>query len=242
MKRISRSPVNHLGRDVSHKIPLWQNVAGLVAMGERDARVWELATPYLQTRDNDVHTLYSYGFARQLCTRIPEADEHIVLPAIILHDTGWSTVEEKIAFQAIAPDRDGSYNWAVFQHEKEGARIAREILTEIGYAEKDIAEICDIIDGHDTRLTSLSINDSCVKDADKLWRVTYHGVDVAMPRFGLDRDESLRINADRAYDDLFTDEGKAMSLALIALESMDLSPQMQDMQERGRANVTTTQW
>lgn len=242
MKRISRSPVNHLGRDVSHKIPLWQNVPGLVAMGERDARVWELATPYLQTRDNDVHTLYSYGFARQLCARIPEADEHIVLPAIILHDTGWSTVEEKIAFQAIAPDRDGSYNWAVFQHEKEGARIAREILTEIGYAENDIAEICDIIDGHDTRLTSLSINDSCVKDADKLWRVTYHGVDVAMPRFGLDRDESLRINADRAYDDLFTDEGKAMSLALIALESMDLSPQMQDMQERGRANVTTTQW
>jgi hypothetical protein len=33
-----------------------------------------------------------------------------------------------------------------------------------------------------------------------------------------------------------------MSLALIALESMDLSPQMSDMQERGRANVTTTHW
>jgi hypothetical protein len=242
MKRVSRSPINHLGRDVSHKIPLWQNVPGLIALGERDARIWELATPYLQTRDNDVHTLYSYGFARQLCTRIPQADEHIVLPAIILHDTGWSTVDEKIAFQAIAPDRDGSYTWAVVQHEKEGARIAREILTEVGYAEADIAEICDIIDGHDTRLTSLSINDSCVKDADKIWRVTYHGVDVAMPRFGLDRDESLRINAHRAYEDLFTDEGKAMSLALIALESMDLSPQMTDMQERGRANVTTTQW
>jgi hypothetical protein len=242
MKRVSRSPINHLGRDVSHKIPLWQNVPGLIALGERDARIWELATPYLQTRDNDVHTLYSYGFARQLCTRIPQADEHIVLPAIILHDTGWSTVDEAIAFQAIAPDRDGSYTWAVVQHEKEGARIAREILTEVGYAEADIAEICDIIDGHDTRLTSLGINDSCVKDADKIWRVTYHGVDVAMPRFGLDRDESLRINAHRAYEDLFTDEGKAMSLALIALESMDLSPQMTDMQERGRANVTTTQW
>jgi hypothetical protein len=242
MKRVSRSPINHLGRDVSHKIPLWQNVPGLIALGERDARIWELATPYLQTRDNDVHTLYSYGFARQLCTRIPQADEHIVLPAIILHDTGWSTVDEAIAFQAIAPDRDGSYTWAVVQHEKEGARIAREILTAVGYAEDDIAEICDIIDGHDTRLTSLGINDSCVKDADKIWRVTYHGVDVAMPRFGLDRDESLRINAHRAYEDLFTDEGKAMSLALIALESMDLSPQMTDMQERGRANVTTTQW
>jgi predicted O-methyltransferase YrrM len=128
------------------------------------------------------------------------------------------------------------------QHEKEGARIAREILTEVGYSETDIAEICDIIDGHDTRLTTLSINDSCVKDADKIWRVSPHGVDVAMPRFGLDREESLRINAFRAYDDLFTDAGKAMSLALIALESMDISSQMNDMQERGRAHVTTTQW
>lgn len=242
MKRVSRSPINHLGRDVSHKIPLWQNVPGLVKMGERDARIWELATPYLQTRDNDVHTLYSFAIANQLVTRIPAANEHIVLPAIILHDTGWSTVDEEIAFQAIAPDRDGTYDWAIYQHEKEGARIAREILTEVGYAEKDIDEICEIIDGHDTRLTSLSINDSCVKDADKIWRVSPHGIDVAMPRFGLDRDESLRINAFRAYDDLFTDEGKAMSLAIIALESMDISPQMAAMQERGRANVTTTDW
>jgi hypothetical protein len=242
MKRVSRSPVNHLGRDVSHKIPSWQNVPGLVAMGERDARIWELATPYLQTRDNDVHTLYSFAIANQLVTCIPEANEHIVLPAILLHDTGWSTVDEQIAFQAIAPDRDGTYSWAVYQHENEGARIAREILNEIGYAEVDIDEICEIIDGHDTRLTSLSINDSCVKDADKIWRVSPHGIDVAMPRFGLDRDESLRINAFRAYDDLFTDAGKAMSLAIIALESMDISPQMNAMQERGRAHVTTTQW
>jgi len=242
MKRISRSPVNHLGRDVSHTIPVRENVPGIIEMGDRDARIWELATPFLQTRDNDVHTLYSYGFAKQLVTRIPEADERIVLPAIILHDTGWSTVDEQIAFQAIAPDRDGSYAWAVLQHEKEGARIAREILGEIGYSDVDIDEICAIIDGHDTRLTSMSINDSCVKDADKLWRVTEHGNDVAMPRFGLDREEALRINAFRAYEDLFTDAGKAMSLALIALECMDMSLQMSEMQDRGRANVTTTQW
>jgi hypothetical protein len=81
-----------------------------------------------------------------------------------------------------------------------------------------------------------------VKDADKIWRVSTHGNDVAMPRFGIDRDEALRINSFRAYEDLFTDAGKAMSLALIAMECMDLSPQMNEMQERGRANVTTTEW
>jgi HD superfamily phosphodiesterase len=129
------------------------------------------------------------------------------------------------------------------QHEKEGARIAREILEQIDYAPADIDEICAIIDGHDTRLTSLSLNDSLVKDADKLWRITPHGIDVAMPRFGLDRAESLRINGARAYDKvLFTEHAKTMSLAIMALESMDLSQQMNDMQERGRANVTTTEW
>lgn len=242
MKRTSRSPVNNLGRDCTHLIPEWDKVPGLVKMGERDARIWELAQPYLQTRDNDVHTLYSFGFANQLLRRIPEADENIVLPAIILHDTGWSTVDEFDAFQAIAPDRDGTYDWAVFQHEKEGARIAREVLTEAGVPEADIVEICDIIDGHDTRLTAISLNDSLVKDADKIWRVTEHGNDVAMPRFGLNREEALRINGYRAYDVLFNDEAKAMSLALMALESMDLSPQMADMQARGRASVTTTEW
>lgn len=234
MKNVSRSPINHLGREVSHLIPAYNDVPGMISMGERDTHIWKLATPYLQTRDNDAHTLYSYGIARQLLRRLPEADEHIVLPAIILHDTGWSTVDEYDAFQAIAPDRDGSYDWAVFQHEKEGARIAREILTEAKIPAADIDEICEIIDGHDTRLTPLSLNDKLVKDSDKVWRVTPHGTDVAMPRFGLNREESLRINGYRAYDVLFTDEAKNMSLALMAVQCMDLSPQMMELRENGR--------
>ena len=236
MKNVSRSPINLLGRKVSHLIPAFDDVPGMISMGERDTLIWQLAQPYLRTRDNDAHTLYSYGIARQLLRRLPEAHEHIVLPAIILHDTGWSTVDEYDAFQAIAPDRDGSYSWAVFQHEKEGARIAREILTEAGSPATDIDEICEIIDGHDTRLTALSLNDKLVKDSDKVWRVSPHGIDVAMPRFGLDREESVRINGYRAYDDLFTDEAKSMSLALMAVECMDLSPQMYKLRSIGRLN------
>lgn len=243
MKHVSRSPLNGLGRETAHVVPAWNDVTGLISMGERDARIWELAQPYLQTRDNDVHSLYSWGFAKQLLRRIPDADEHIVLPAIILHDTGWSTVDERDAFQAIAPDRDGSYNWAVFQHEKEGARIAREILEQVdGYEAAWIDEVCAIIDGHDTRLEAISLNDSLVKDADKLWRVTRHGNDCAMDRFGFDRAEALRIDASRAYYDLFNDAARDMSLALMALECVDLSPQMDDLQSRGRASVTTTEW
>ncbi|MDQ2697439.1 MAG: HD domain-containing protein [Actinomycetota bacterium] len=198
----------------------------MIEMGERDAAVWNAALPYLQTRANDAHSLYSYGIARALLMRVPEGDERIVLPAIILHDTGWSTVDEQVAINAIAPDRDGSLHHVVIQHEKEGARIARDILTDLRFPAADIDEICDIIDGHDTRLTAISVNDSLVKDADKVWRVSPHGIGIAVPRFGLTREESAILNAQRAYDDLFNDAAKAMSLAFLSWECMTESVAM----------------
>jgi HD domain len=226
MTSTSRSPVNMLGRDVSASIPARSATPGMIDMGERDAAVWNAALPYLRTRDNDAHSLLSYGIARALLMRVPEGDEHIVLPAIILHDTGWSTVDETLAFNAIAPDRDGSLHHVVIQHEKEGARIAREVLTDLDFPAADIDEICAIIDGHDTRLTATSLNDSLVKDADKVWRVTPHGIGVAVPRFGLTREESAILNAQRAYDDLFNDAAKAMSLAFLSWECMNESVAM----------------
>jgi hypothetical protein len=226
MTNTSRSPVNLLGRDVSASIPARSATPGMIDMGEREVAVWNAALPFLQTRDNDAHSLISYGIARALLMRVPEGDPHIVLPAIILHDTGWSTVDENLAFNAISPDRDGSLHHVVIKHEKEGARIAREILTGLDFPPADIDEICDIIDGHDPRLTAISLNDSLVKDADKVWRVSPHGIGVAVPRFGLTREESTIINGYRAYDDLFNDAAKAMSLAFLSFECMTESYQM----------------
>lgn len=227
MNDASRSPINLLGRSVADRVPPRSAVTGMIDLGERDAAIFRLATPYLQTRENDAHTLYSYGFARALLGEIPEADEHIVLPAIILHDTGWSTVNEREALESIAPGVDRSiWGHLTIQHEKEGARIAREILTEVGLPAADIDEITQIIDGHDTRLTSLSLNDSLVKDADKLWRVSPHSITVAQPRFGLSAEEALLLCASRAYNELFTPQAKSMSRALIALASMTQSVEM----------------
>ena len=42
----------------------------------------------------DGHTAFSYGLASALCDLHPEADRDVVLPATILHDTGWSRVPE----------------------------------------------------------------------------------------------------------------------------------------------------
>jgi HD superfamily phosphodiesterase len=222
----SPSRINHLGRDVTGKLPAASQVPGLIELNERDGAIWALAKEFLKTRDNDAHSLFAYGIAQALLSQIPEADENIVLPAILLHDTGWSTVDEVENLEAIAPDRDGSKEHLVFQHEKEGARIAREILEQVGVPEEDIVQIIDIIDGHDTRLTTLNINDAIVKDSDKVWRVTPHGLRVVMDWFGLDAEQSLRLCAYRAYNELFTDQAKAMSRALVALACIDLTDEL----------------
>jgi len=224
MTASSRPLVNHLGRDVSARIPAWDAVPGLVALGERDEAIWALAAPYLTVRDNDAHSLYSYGLATALLSQLPEADEAIVLPAILLHDTGWSTIDEREALEAIAPG--GGRPELVFKHEKEGARIAREILEHVGLAATDIDRVVDIIDGHDSRLTSLNLEDSIVKDADKLWRVTPHGRAVVCDWFGLTPEEALRLCAYRAYNELFTAEARAMSRALVAVGSLEGSSHM----------------
>ena len=65
-----------------------------------------------------------------------------------------------------------------------------------------------------------------MKDADKIWRVTPHGIGIVCGWFDLTRDESLRITAARVQDALFTPEGNAMAGALIAISSVDQSPQL----------------
>jgi len=222
----SREVVNYLGRSVADKVPPAEQVPGMIALTERDAAIWELAKDYLKTRDNDAHCLYAYGIANALLSQIPEAQENIVLPAILIHDIGWSTVDERENLEAIAPDRDGSRNHLVIQHEKEGAKIARGILTQVGLPAADIDEICAIIDGHDTRLEPISVNDACVKDADKIWRVSPHGRRVVNDWFGLTDDESLRLCAYRAYNELFTDAGRAMSRVLVSLACIEQTPQI----------------
>lgn len=226
MSTASRRTINYLGRDVSGSVPDASAVPGMMELTRRDAVIWGRAKTFLQTRDNDAHSLYAYAIAKALLDRIPGADENIVLPAILLHDIGWSTVDERDALEAISPGHDGRLKHLIIQHEVEGARIAREILSEANIPEADIDEITDIINGHDTRSEALSLNDALVKDADKVWRVTPHARRVVMDWFGLDANQSLRLCGYRAYDELFTEEAKTMSRVLVTLGCIDLSDEL----------------
>jgi HD superfamily phosphodiesterase len=224
---MSSSTSTRYGRDVRAHIPPADQVAGYLSLNERDRAIWNRARAHLQVRNNDTHTLYAYGIARALVDLGPGADEAVVLPAILLHDTGWSTVPDHEILEAIAPG--GGRPDLVRQHEIEGARIATEVLTDLGHPTEVIDRIVAIIDGHDSRHEALSIDDACVKDADKLWRVTPHGIEIVCGWFGLSRDESLRITSARVQDSLFTDEARAMGLALASITSIDLLPERQGL-------------
>ncbi|MCK6210117.1 HD domain-containing protein [Georgenia sp. EYE_87] len=214
-------PTSLLGRDIGHLVPPGAAVPGLVTLTGCDRAVWESAAGYLRVRDNDSHTLYSYGLATALLAQTPEARAEVVLPAILLHDTGWSAVPEEHILEAIAPRARRPE--LVRAHEIAGARIAREVLTDLGFASADIEEIVAIVDGHDSRAEALSVDDACVKDADKLWRITPHGLRTVQRWFGLDADEALRLVSIRTHAHLHTAAARAMAGALGALASIDLT-------------------
>ncbi|MGX4693317.1 HD domain-containing protein [Streptomyces sp. JNUCC 63] len=214
---------NQFGRDVSGFLPGTDEVIGADQLPAGHDAIWRRAEPYLKIRDNDAHTIYAYGIARALVDLHPEADPEIVLPAILLHDTGWSTVPEAEILDAIGP---GSHRPdLVLRHEKEGARIACEVLGALGHDPARTERIVRIIDGHDSRRVSLGLDDSLVKDADKLWRLTPHGLDTVMDWFGLTREQAHRLVASRVHDQLFTDAARTMARILAAIAWVDASPQ-----------------
>lgn len=172
-------------------------------------KIHEKAKHYLDTRHNDVHVSLSYAFARKLLTHYPEADEEVVLAAILLHDVGWKMVPEDKQLDAFGPTVKDSE--AQRFHEAESARIAREILISLNYSEEKTLQIMAIIDGHDTRDEVLSLDDSLVKDADKLWRYTPIGVNIDHKRFGIERKEYLGYLETMIERWLFTPEAKRMA-------------------------------
>ena len=178
-------------------------------MKEIHYAVYLRAREYWNTRFNDIHVPLAYLHGRELLLSNHAVDADVVIPAILLHDVGWKTVPEEDQGRAYGPTvEDESLRR---QHEIEGARIADEILLAVNYDPHKRALITRIIDGHDTRLESLSEEDSMVKDADKMWRFTSVGVDYHYIQFGKPLAEYvawLGCQIDRWF---FTERGKQMA-------------------------------
>ena len=88
----------------------------------------------------DIHVPLTYLHGRELLLAYPQADADIVIPAIVipailLHDVGWTAVPEEQQGRVFGAIKDQSL---LRFHEIEGSRIAGEILSAVGlrYATK----------------------------------------------------------------------------------------------------------
>lgn len=147
--------------------------------------VWRRAEPYMRARKNDVHIPLSFAWAVKLVEAHPEADPDVCLLAILLHDIGWYAIDmERIVAEGFRSENPLQSD-VRYLHEAEGVRLAVPVLKDCGWAEEVIAQVCEIIDGHDTRPHPHHLNDRVVRDADKLWRFEVTGISVASDWFGM---------------------------------------------------------
>jgi HD superfamily phosphodiesterase len=134
-------------------------------------------------RENQKHTEIAYAFALKLLERLGGRPE-IVLPAVILHDVGWSAVPPEQHLLAFGPGAIDEELRRV--HEVEGAKIAKRLLQEVPLKKEYCLEICYIIENHDSGENPLTLEEKLVKDADKLFRFSPEGFAIWFERFGLD--------------------------------------------------------
>jgi hypothetical protein len=179
----------------------------------RDRALWDAARPWLDVRSNDEHTLISWQLGRALLAFVPDADESVVLPAIILHDTGWKKMPAEKLARAVGPKPE--FPELQRDHELASVEIGAEILGRLGLGLDDAA-ILAIVDGHDTTRTARSLDDAVMKDADKLWRFTPHGVRTISGWFASGTGETLAMLEDFVLPSMLTRQAAAMARALLA--------------------------
>jgi HD superfamily phosphodiesterase len=145
-------------------------------------KIWELALPYQDKRDDTGHAEVSLRYAIELVAR-ENGNEDVVIPAIILHDVGYSqlTKERRLTVFNMAA-RDEDRRSAVFEHQIESIKLAAKILRKVNYPEDLTDEILEIVSQHDTRQGFISKNEGLVRDADKLWRTSIEGFTAAETR------------------------------------------------------------
>lgn len=184
-----------------------------VLLRPQDEPLWLAAKPYLDVRNNDEHTLVAYGLGKALLDLIPEADADIVLPAILLHDVGWKQIDPDLLLLAIG--KNPTRKDLVRDHEIHGVDIARDIMQAQGLDDTLAQKILAIIDGHDTVKEARSIHDAVMKDADKGWRTTRHGMRIIQGWYDWEPREYVAALEKVSLPFMLTEPGRAIALGFL---------------------------
>jgi HD domain len=174
--------------------------------------VWRAAEPYMRARKNDIHIPLSFACCVRLLDHYPQADRDVCLLAILLHDIGWWAIPmEDIIAQGFR-SKNPLQSDVRYRHEVEGVRLAKDVLSTTSWSQEIIAQVSEIIDGHDTRKEPRHLNDRIVRDADKLWRGSVTGIAIACDWFGT-TPSAYAAKLAGQFDWYETPEGRAMAEA-----------------------------
>jgi HD superfamily phosphodiesterase len=146
--------------------------------------VWRAAELYMRARKNDIHIPLAFNWTLEILESYPEANCDVCLLAILLHDIGWWAIDMGEIIEQGFRSENHLQSDVRFRHEVEGVKLGTEVLRQTGWSEDIIAQVCEIIDGHDTRKNPRHLNDRIVRDADKLWRYNITGIAIAADWFG----------------------------------------------------------
>lgn len=177
--------------------------------------VWRAAEPYMRARRNDVHIPLSFDWVVRLLEHFPAADRDVCLLAILLHDIGWWAIDMDTILAEGFRGANILQSDVRYRHEAEGVRLATDVLHATGWGEQMIAQVCAIIDGHDTRPDPRHQNDRIVRDADKLWRYEVTGTAIGCDWFGETPAQHCLRNA-AILPKFETEPGRAMATAALA--------------------------
>ena len=173
--------------------------------------LYQRSETYLKMRNDALHTRVAHDYAVLLLQK-EGGDRRIVEPAIILHDVGWSALKPEDIENAYGVRATGEKARKLNRvHEVEGAKIAQEILRELGCGASESSRIVIIIERHDSGMNPDTTEEKLVKDADKLWRFSKIGYPYELQRQATthaERHTFLSQNIDRWF---FTRTAKALA-------------------------------
>jgi len=149
------------------------------------SKIWDLALSRQDLRDDEGHAKTVTDFARELGILL-KGDLNVIIPAAILHDTGYYGFSKKMLNDLMAKKFSKEKETEIKDlHMIRGEEFALQVLTQLKYDEEKIKVIAGIVRRHDYSddFPNL-IEEKIVRDADKLWRYSQKGFFLDVKRRG----------------------------------------------------------
>jgi hypothetical protein len=214
-------------------IPWRQRYLGQVPPAYRD--FFQAALPYLRVRTTDVHVATCLPFIGELSRAEDEpVDERVVSLAFILHDSGWSRLDEQAIAHSLGIRGLHLYGDSIqpkLQHALFGEQIARELLGSYPFdphlTDDQKEQVYQAVLYHDrprelAASGGIPVNLRVVCNVDHLWSFTHPNFWQDTVRKGVPADLYLS-NLEKDLDQYFVSEpGRVKARQLLEQRAMEV--------------------